>query len=159
MERVYDHIRWTIIEDAAALDGADILETSRRFVDWVDQGPGRQEMQGSAFTSTWHYCPRYTFFLHVDEESLESVVDDAKAREPGGYFCKVVRGDLVLLAEREREEVRDVEDADQEVEEAELWDQRRRVKINDLVSLYATLQRYIDSWYYLLMDDRDIVVV
>jgi hypothetical protein len=96
MEHVYDNLAWTIIEDAETLDGAGIVETSRRFREWVE-GPGRQEMQGSVFAGeespSW---PRYYYFLHVDEESLESVVDDEKAREASGYFCNYSRF-IVLL--------------------------------------------------------------
>ncbi|KAJ4305961.1 hypothetical protein N0V88_000751 [Collariella sp. IMI 366227] len=85
---VYARMRWTIFEDAAVLDGADILETTRRFVEWVDRGPGGQELVGSVFGTTMAKTntPRHNFFFHVDEESLESVVDDekvAKALEEG----------------------------------------------------------------------------
>ncbi|KAK4119503.1 hypothetical protein N657DRAFT_650158 [Parathielavia appendiculata] len=106
VESARDCLRWTIIEDAAALDDADILETSHRFKDWVERGPGSQEIQGSAYSPLWHPdCPRYNWFVHVDEESLESVVDDVKAKEKDGYFCKVVYADQVLLLEREREKL------------------------------------------------------
>jgi hypothetical protein len=114
------------------------------------------EMAGSAL-SAWHY-PRYTFFLHFDEESLESVVDDAKARERGGYFCKIVRGEIVLVAETEREEVRDVEGEEQKEEEMEgceyeLRELRKKVKINALVGLYVALQLDSYKWYLLPMDE------
>ncbi|KAL2126294.1 hypothetical protein VTI74DRAFT_1234 [Chaetomium olivicolor] len=130
MENVYDIIAWTINEDAETLDGASIVETSRRFEEWVE-GHGRL---GSVFTDTWVYCPRYTFFAHVDEESLESVVDHEKAKEEGGYFCKIVRGDIVLAREREREGIQDAEDDDEEEEEDEddLLDLKKRVKIDEL---------------------------
>jgi hypothetical protein len=45
MEHVHDSLFWTIIEDPATLGGAGIVETSRRFREWIE-GPGRQEMQG-----------------------------------------------------------------------------------------------------------------
>lgn len=154
MQTVYDRMQWTIIEDAAALDGADIVETSLRFEEWVNRGPGRQEMVGTKFPHACDSFPRYTTFLHVDEESLESVVDDAKAREENGYSCKIVRGDVVLLddnaslAAKEREEVRAVE----EVEDAELWDVRKRVRIDCLVMVYASLQNNLNDWYDFIMD-------
>ncbi len=69
MENVYDSMAWTIIEDAEALDGVSLEETSRRFQEWVKKGPGREEMQGSVFRDTWIHYPRYSFFAHVDEES------------------------------------------------------------------------------------------
>jgi hypothetical protein len=107
MGHVYDSLAWTMIQDAETLDGAGIVETSRRFREWIE-GPGRQEMQGSVFAREESpYWPRYCYALHVDEESLESVVDDTKARKPAGYLCKLVREDNVALnlaAEEEREE-------------------------------------------------------
>lgn len=156
MEDLYDSMAWTIIEDPETLDGASIVEMSRKFGEWVER-EGRQEMQGSIFTDTWVYCPRYSFFMHVDEESLESVVDDEKAREESGYFCTIVREDMVLAGEREREaqgnrewEIQDAEDAEDE-EDEELLDLRKRVKIDALVALYATLLD-IDRWYNIWVD-------
>ena len=57
MERVHDRLSWTIIEDADTLDGADIVETSRRFKDWADS-QGKQEMEGSEFSNRWGCWPR-----------------------------------------------------------------------------------------------------
>ena len=97
-------------------------------------------------------------FLHIDEESLESVVDDAKAREEGGYSCKIVYADTVLkednamLAAKDREECRP-----EEVEEADLWDFSKRVKIDGLVGVYASLQLDLYSWYTFITDG-DVIV-
>ncbi|KAB5514887.1 hypothetical protein GE09DRAFT_1161438, partial [Coniochaeta sp. 2T2.1] len=102
---LYDKMDWTVIEDAETLDGASILDTTRRFRAWVEANVrvenrddvGRvPENQGSTFTHVWQSEVRYHFFMHVDEESLESVVDDEKARDSAaGYFCKIVRPSLV----------------------------------------------------------------
>jgi hypothetical protein len=84
----------------------------------------------------------------VDEESLESVVDDTKARKLAGYFCKLVREDNVALnlaAEEEREE-------NLEEDEDELLDLRKRVKPDELVPVYVTLLG-IDRWYNLWVED------
>ncbi len=137
-------MRWTVFEDAAALDGASIGETSRRFVEWIDPGPGGQELVGSVFAPTLLGTPRHTFFLHVDE-SLESVVDDAKAREKGGYFGMVVRAGNVMLTVTERDGVYCSEG--RELEEME--DLRKRFRIDNLVGLYAWLQVAPDVWYCL----------
>jgi hypothetical protein len=77
---------------------------SSRF-QWV-KTEGSEEMKGSVFTETWVYCPRYTYFVYVDEESVESVVNGAKARKEDGYFCTMVREDIVGLREQDREEDR-----------------------------------------------------
>lgn len=147
---VYDKMSWTIIEDAETLDGASILDTSRKFREWVGTDR-REEMQGSVFTDTWHYAPRYHYFIHVDEESLESVVDDDKAREPSGYFCTIVRESSVMIREEEREAGEIPDDQDPLDEELELLDSRKKVKLGDLVELYATLLD-IDSWYNIYVD-------
>jgi hypothetical protein len=44
--------------------------------------------------------------VYVDEESVESVVNGAKARKEDGYFCTMVREDIVGLREQDREEDR-----------------------------------------------------
>ena len=141
-EDVYDSMAWTIIEDADKLDSADIVETSRRFKDWVGN-QGKQEMQGSVLSDAWHYYPRYIFFIHVDEESLESVVDDVKARKEDGYFCKVVNANMVLLNEPERKIQDAKEDEDEDEDEVEL---RKHVKLDQVVLLFVTLLD-LDSWF------------
>jgi hypothetical protein len=148
---VYARMRWTVFEDAAALDGASIVETSRRFVEWAERGPGREELAGCVYADT----PRHTFFLHVDEESLESVVgDDARAREEGdyfkgGYFCTMVRPDNVVVNGIESPEKGLYLYEGREMEEDEVWDLSKRVKIDDLVSLYAGFHFSPDIWYCL----------
>lgn len=149
---VYTSLVWTVIEDADTLDGASFLDTSRRFEAWLE-GDGSQEKQGSIFANTWSYCPRYTYFLNVDLESLESVVDDEKAKSKGGYFCMMVRPQNVLL--NKSEEIHDEEnewevDDDDEDEDA-FYDQRKRVHVHELVSWYASLLND-DSWYHIFVD-------
>jgi molybdenum-dependent DNA-binding transcriptional regulator ModE len=154
MEDVYDRMAWTIVEDAEALEGASLVTTARRFVEWVEGPEGRQDREGSVFDTDAFpvYGPRYTFFLHADEESLESVVDDAKAREDGGYFCMVARAKMILAAERERQEEGDEHAEEQEDEEEELLDLRKRVKIDKLVLLYA-LVLDTNTWYNIYVED------
>jgi hypothetical protein len=142
---VYARMRWTVFEDAAALDGASIGETSRRFIEWVEPGPGAQELVGSVFAPTRAQAgtPRHAFYLHVDEESLESVVDDAKAREEGGYFTKVVYAENVMLQVAESDGV--LCPAAWGLDEEDMDYLRKRFRIDDLVGVYATLQ-VADFW-------------
>lgn len=158
---VYARMRWTVFEDAAALDGADILETSRRFVEWVDSGPGGKELVGSVYTPTFEMAgtARHRFFLHVDEESLESVVDDGRAKEWGKSFCTMVRPDVIvswqLERDREKKGVYYVEG--RELEEDEMCEMRKRVRADFLVGFYAELEVNSDLWDCLLWsEDRDI---
>jgi hypothetical protein len=130
-----------------------------RFDEWF-RTEGRKEMQGSVFADTWDYYARHHFFIHVDQESLESVVDDEKAKKKDGYFCTVVHKDCVLLddevqqaqANRDKEggegDENDGDDEDDEDDEDDVIDLRKRVSVNKLVSLYAILLD-LDSWYNL----------
>ncbi|KAK4118044.1 hypothetical protein N657DRAFT_651707 [Parathielavia appendiculata] len=159
---VYARMRWTVFENPAGLDGADIVETSRRFMDWVERGPGGRELAGSVFCNFPPDCvdtPRHTFFLHVDEESLESVVDDARAREKGGYFCTVVRANNVFF--NGVEALGNGEylwDGGRRLEEEDMEDICKRVRIDDLVGVYADLQVSQDLWYCLAQFGDNIFV-
>ncbi|OIW33190.1 hypothetical protein CONLIGDRAFT_711122 [Coniochaeta ligniaria NRRL 30616] len=157
MEDLYASMVWTIIEDAETLEGASLATTAQKFVEWVEGPEGRQDREGSLFDADDAppvYGPRYTFYLHADEESLESVVDDAKAREAGGYFCKAVRADMALAAEQERQEEGGdpAEELGLEDEEEELVDVRKRVKLDKLVPVYEYVLD-TNSWYHLFMED------
>ncbi|KAK3939341.1 hypothetical protein QBC46DRAFT_388211 [Diplogelasinospora grovesii] len=148
---VYDKIDWTVIEDAETLDGASILNTTRKFRAWVE-ADGRAEMQGSVFTDTWQYAPRYHYFMHVDEESLESVVDDEKARDrAAGYFCKIIYPSSVMGREEARVAGEIPDDQDPLDEQLELLDCIKKVKLGSLVELYVTLLN-LDSWYNIYVD-------
>ncbi|KAB5575355.1 hypothetical protein GE09DRAFT_1052930 [Coniochaeta sp. 2T2.1] len=157
MENVHDRMAWTIIEDAAALEGASLATTAQKFAEWADGPEGRQDREGSVFDDADVlpvYGPRYTIFLHADERSLESVMDDAKAREDGGYFCTVVRAGMALAAERERERQEEGDEQAEELEdeEEELLDVRKRVKIDKLVLLYAFVLD-TNTWYNIYVED------
>lgn len=91
--------------------------------------------------------------MHVDEMSLESVVDDQKAGELGGNFCRVVNKGSVLLSGEEREASRAMGIEPYEPDEEDALDLEKRVRVNDLVSLYAFLQNDTYDWYYIPMHD------
>ncbi|KAG7289199.1 hypothetical protein NEMBOFW57_005562 [Staphylotrichum longicolle] len=133
---VYSRMRWTVFEDEATLDGADIVETSRRFVEWAERGPGGQELAGSVFPPNTAATARHTFFIHVDEETLESVADDAKATEKGRYLATVVRPGNILLHALERNRETGAfysHEEGRELDEDEMYDMSKRIKINDLL--------------------------
>ncbi|KAK3312079.1 hypothetical protein B0H66DRAFT_570021 [Apodospora peruviana] len=163
-----DKLTWTIIEDAITLEGASLATTAQLFVDWVEGPGGQQDREGSIFdtnayddfkdTKVYNYGARYNFYLHADEESVESVVDDAKAGRADGYFCTLVRADMALSAEQDRlegvcypeEGPEEGEEEDEEErkfeEERELLDVRKRVHIDQLIFMYGHV---LDSnrWY------------
>jgi hypothetical protein len=152
-KHLYDRMDWTIFEDAETLDGADLVQTSRLFHEWWTKGQGAQERRESLLAAKLQDSPRYTYFLHVDEESLESVVDEEKKLEPRGCFCTVVRGGNVLLWEDEGPETMRLWPTF-ELDDEGLRDHRKRVRVDDLVSLYGVLQDDIDFWYDLYYIDE-----
>ncbi len=154
MAEVYETAAtWTLFEDAAALEGAGLAETSRRFSEWVwaDDG-GQREMEGrSVLKGNWVYCPRYFFYLHVDEEGLESVVDGDGEGEQG--WVRAVRADIVLTREDRLKSAREKgEEEEEEEDEYEMLDLRKKVVIDEIVDLYAALLS-IDRWYNILTED------
>lgn len=149
---VYDRMTWTVIEDTETLDGASILEATRNFGAWV-KADGRAEMEGSTLTDTCHPEPRYMFFIYVDEESLESVVDEEKAADwTAGFFCKIVFADAVEDREEGRLAGMIPDDQDPLDEKLELLHCVKKVKLGSLVSLYATLVHSPDDWYNIHVD-------
>jgi len=72
-----DTVAWTIIEDPQ-LDGASIIESSRRFHEWV-KTEGPKEKEGSVYEKLPSYCARYEHFIHVDEPMLDAMWADVNA--------------------------------------------------------------------------------
>lgn len=101
---------------------------------------GRAEMEGSTLTDTCHPEPRYMFFMYVDEESLESVVDEEKVADwTAGFFCKIVFADTVEDKEEGRLAGMIPDDQDPLDEKLELLHCVKKVKLGSLVELYANL--------------------
>jgi hypothetical protein len=137
---LYDKMELTVIEDAETLDGASILDTTRKFQAYVD-AERTEETQGYECT------PRYHNFVHVDEESLESVVDDEKAKERIGYFCKVVYPSSVMIREAARLAGEIESDQDPLDEQVELLDCVKKIPLGSLVPLYDDLLVSQDTWF------------
>ncbi|KAJ9133643.1 hypothetical protein NKR19_g8973 [Coniochaeta hoffmannii] len=132
---LYDKLAWTVIEDPQTLEGPSILDTSHKF-----QALARHQ--------------RYRYFVHVDEESLESVVDDEKARdENAGYFCKVVFPDSVMIREQPRAAGEIPDPQDPLDEQLELLDCVKKIRFGHLVSLYrVTLDPNIWCYFQVEVD-------
>lgn len=71
-----DSLELTVRDDRESFDGATIQKCRDHFVDWVGSAEGRNSEQPNtpAVPTGWDGQPRYTFFIHVDKDSLESVV-------------------------------------------------------------------------------------
>src|SRR5205814_2157467 len=124
------------------------------------------------------YQPRYNFFLCVNKEALDSVVDAAEANDrgrPNGYYITVVCQDSIISREEERlakeerlarkaagEELPDDEiegELDDFEEDEEEEDYRRdfwqRIKAWDIVPMYAGTIG--DRWPNFVTDDDGII--
>jgi hypothetical protein len=147
---VFDKMAWTVIEDAKTLDGANLLETTTRFEKWT--AADKKEARGLLSRT-----PRHNYFIYVDEESLESVVDEKKAGDKKtGYFCKVVFPSSVRNREISLLNGGIPADQDPLDEQVELLDCVKKVRLHDLVFLYTDMLKNIDGWYdiYVPIDDE-----
>ncbi|KAK3682790.1 hypothetical protein B0T22DRAFT_294684 [Podospora appendiculata] len=167
MSEVYERLLWTVIEDPATLDGASLLEASRRFseYDWVEVDPQGRKEGWDEEMGTWLNFPRYLFYLYVDDESLESVVDEERAELGDADCLKAVWADSVISREVDRladleagEEEEEYEGYESKDEERMMLDLRKKVRISELADLYAALLRP-DSWYYIGTDDDGVCLI
>ncbi|KAK4139973.1 uncharacterized protein C8A04DRAFT_40310 [Dichotomopilus funicola] len=155
MLHLYDKAAWTVVEDAATLNNASLEVAQKRFEDWLHGDEGEKDRAGSLFGDgvTGFGGARYDFFLCVDEESLESVVDEGKAKEEGGYTVKILmRGADEGRGQNEEGAEEEEEGLDEDDRERELQDVRKRVRVDALVKLYAQLLP-ANSWYILPVED------
>lgn len=144
---VYDKMELTVIEDAETLDSASILDTTRKFQAYVEE-----EKRTDKTLQAYDCTPRYHFFVHVDEESLESVVDNEKARERIGYFFKVVNTSSVMIREAARltGEIEPGYGPEDELDDS--LDCEKKFRLKDFVQLYIDLLRSQDTWFDIYVD-------
>ncbi|KAK4101636.1 hypothetical protein N658DRAFT_506826 [Parathielavia hyrcaniae] len=135
MEHVYDSLAWTITHDAETLDGAS-YDRDESEISGVDRRAGERRVCKGASSPV---------------KGSKSVADDAKAREPTGYFCKLVRESNVALATEAEfdedgngflERIKRIE-LDEDEDEDELRDLRKKVKLDKVVDMYAARRRLL----------------
>lgn len=80
-EQVRNHLTWTVIEDASTLDGAEWHAPYDLFTKWVqdevDRAANADEHRRGVEYWQQSVCrmPRYNFYIFVDKESLDSVIN------------------------------------------------------------------------------------
>lgn len=120
----------TIRDDKAAFDGASIETCRDHFNAWVSSPSGRNSEQLDALPTATGFDgqPRYSFFLHVDSDALDSVVrrapqPPADDMEGAGYVNIVdARWTPIVTGEKEVDLDGNVVDYDdQEEEEVQDW--------------------------------------
>lgn len=68
---------WTFVEDRATLDGASKDQLRSRFKHWANEALKIEQPRVEDHRYGIYGIPRYTYFIHVDEGALKSVVYDA----------------------------------------------------------------------------------
>ena len=135
-----ESLQWTIIEDRENLDNATMLQASLRFQEWT-KTDGVQEI-GIRFAPAqrveWALAlyPRYTLYIYVDADAVESVVNPARAKELTGYYVTLVRLNINLIPE---------DDDDSEAPDESL----RRIRADMLIAFYLAymdINRWYDAW-------------
>ena len=153
LTEAHEKMEWTVIEDAARLDGASIEASTNAFCDWNWEGEGRLEQVESKdpVTGMVDYTPRYLFYLHVDEEGLEGVRGGEEKGEEmaeGDRCVKVVRPDKVVMKELQRTF------SEENREEYTLLDLRKKVRVGEIVELYAALAGSVNGWDSIVTEDE-----
>ena len=90
---------WSVQQDRALLDGASTDKVRQHFRDWAASATGQQHS----------VAPRYRYCVHVDNESLKSIVNDALQPpapdfEPIGYV-NIICADCALDEDESEDEI------------------------------------------------------
>jgi hypothetical protein len=68
---------WTVVEDRERLENATKSDVRRMFKDWVNSPEAAAEQPNARGPLSRVGMARYLYCMHVDEESLRSVLDDS----------------------------------------------------------------------------------
>lgn len=139
---------WTTIEDKHKLANASLSVASLAFQEWVDATS--TDVSRELNTSQ----PRHQYFIYVNEESIESVINTVPSRvwERTGNFLVLVDANSHIESLRETKDFylrnnstagRDVRDLMAETEDI-TW---KLIPATDLKSTYILFLRDPDPWY------------
>ena len=176
---LWDSLEWTVLEDEKTLDGASYKVAREHFDEWarkeierVTEGVDISEYAGNVTSEdrfrliTARQPPRRRFFVFVDEEALDSVVDCDALNDRGklgGYCVWVVKSGLSenlveTEAGMEKEGDEDWEDPE-EVHEEGWCMSRQKFHAWDLVVAYASILQGDWPDGYMERDEADITQV
>jgi hypothetical protein len=72
-------LEWTFVEDRETLDGASRSYLRERFLAWAAHAIAAENPRSAAATKKDPYAyfgvPRYSYFVQIDEEALQSVLN------------------------------------------------------------------------------------
>lgn len=86
---------WTVVEDRERLENATKSDVRRMFKDWVNSPEAAAEQPNAKGPLSRVGMARYLYCMHVDEESLRSVLDDSD-----DWHVNIIERDWVLEERR-----------------------------------------------------------
>lgn len=169
------YLRWTIVQDREALDGATKEQVRRRFVEWRDGLSVERDGPGADHRIT-PYLPRFEDCMHVGKDSLDSLKaheqalrDGTKKQEAPPVFFAIVQAEQRPAGLPEGYDPDDKEEGEEDeydedpatapgtiegcTDQDEGW---MYVLADDLVTLYEELHTD-QAWYYLYARPPEIV--
>jgi hypothetical protein len=114
-----DNLEWTFVEDRVALDGASKSQLRERFKKWAVQSIVTEQPRAQAETERdpepTFWIPRYRYFIQVDEQALQSVLDAPESDFYEGGFINFVDSRWKPLGDRpSRSCIDGIEDGDED---------------------------------------------
>lgn len=179
ISRIHEKHVLTVLEDPAKLNNASLDLTTRAFTDWVQSPQAKSEREGTVLADVadgWMLSPRYEFYIHADETTLNEVLRQHANREPippeqkfwhrSGYIygsaddfsVKAVCAQQVQAAyghfqhesAPEHGIYADTDVGEEELDENDMLDLMKRVRIFEIPDLYAVLANDSYSWFHIL---------
>jgi len=144
--KLTDSQPWTVVEDRDSLADATMKQACQVFQNWVNT-VGSHENQGQIAMS----IGRNFQFIYVNEESIESVLNPARASEKTGNFLVLVdvRDHLASCEEKEADYRKDY-NRDQDIRDvlADVPDTSwKLITANEYKGHYLQLLREWDPWW------------
>ncbi|KAF2432536.1 hypothetical protein EJ08DRAFT_647982 [Tothia fuscella] len=84
---IYDRLRWTVFDEKSSFDGVDDSVVRQHFTNWMKSAP--QEEQNT----TRGLSQRYRFCVQVDQDALDSVVENDSDSNLKDGWVKLVWAD------------------------------------------------------------------
>jgi hypothetical protein len=127
---------WTVVEDQKRLDNATKSDVRGMFNKWVNSPEAAAEQPNTKGPPTESHMARYVYCMHVDEESLRSVLADSK-----DWHVNIINRNWVP----EEEDDADAEESDEdgelpdEVREADVWPEIEGITEEDVGWVMASM--------------------
>ncbi|RDW75375.1 hypothetical protein BP6252_06517 [Coleophoma cylindrospora] len=141
LEDIFDTAVWIIIEDPELLDGASTSEAGLMFEEWLKKEKKIKSLEILGDIAA--VCPRYEYFIHGNEASVESVVNDIIARKPEGYYFTLIHFSNIMENKDQHKEEDEEDNANLEMTKKDLFDDNqhieKRFRADQYVGVYAEL--------------------